>query len=73
MKKKFILIAAGVLLLAALCPIPFHLKDGGTVEYRALLYSVSKIHRLNDLEAEDPFQKGTVVKVLGIELYNDVE
>lgn len=73
MKKKFILIMAGVLLLAALIPIPFHLKDGGTVEYRALLYSVSDVHRLNDLEAEEPFQTGTVVKVLGIELYNDVE
>ena len=30
-----------------LVPISVHLKDGGTAEYRALLYKVSKIHRLN--------------------------
>lgn len=74
MKKKLIVIAAGVLLLACLIPIPFHLKDGGTVEYRAVLYTVSKVHRLaGDFEAEKPYQEGTVVKVLGIELYHDVK
>lgn len=72
MKKKLILIAAGVLLLACLFPIPNHLKDGGTVEYRALLYTVSRVHRLNDVGADKPYQEGTIVKVLGVELYNDV-
>lgn len=73
MKKKLIVIAAGVLLLACLVPIPLHLKDGGTVEYRALLYTVSRVHRLNEEGAEKPYQEGTIVKVLGIELYNDVK
>ena len=73
MKKKLILIAAGVLLLACLIPIPFHLKDGGTVEYQALLYTVSRVRRLNEEGAEKPYQEGTIVKVLGIELYNDVK
>lgn len=73
MKKKLILIAAGVLLLACLIPVPFHLKDGGTVEYRALLYTVSRVHRLNEEGAEKPYHEGTIVKVLGIELYNDVK
>ena len=48
-------------------------KDGGTVEYRALLYTVSRVRRLNDLDAERSYQEGTIVKVLGIELYNNVE
>lgn len=73
MKKKLALIVTGVLLLACLFPMPNHLKDGGTVEYRALLYTVSRVHRLNDLDAERPYQEGTIVKVLGIELYNNVE
>ena len=73
MKKKLILIVAGVLLLACLFPIPFYLKDGGTVEYKALLYTVSRVHRLVDLDAERPYQEGTIVKVLGVELYNSVK
>ncbi len=72
MKKKPVLIVTGVLLLVCLFPIPNHLKDGGTVEYRALLYTMSKVHRLNEEGAERPYQEGTVVKVLGAELYNDV-
>lgn len=67
-KKRLILIAAGALLLACLLPMPFHLKDGGTVEYRAVLYTVSRVRRLNGLEAEKPFQEGLIVKLLGIEV-----
>lgn len=74
MKKRIMLIAAGVLLLACLIPIPGHLKDGGTVEYRAILYTVSKVHRLaDDCEAKKPYQEGTVIELLGIELYNSVK
>lgn len=73
MKKKLLLIAAGVLLLACLIPIPNHLKDGGTVEYRAMLYTVSRVHRLNGVEAEKPYQEGVSVRVLGVELYNNVK
>ena len=72
MKKKLIFAIAGAFLLACLIPMPFHLKDGGTVEYKALLYTVSRAHRLIDLDAERPYQEGTVVKVLGVELYNSV-
>ena len=73
MKKKLIFAIAGAFLLACLIPMPFHLKDGGTVEYKALLYTVSKVRRLIDLDAERPYQEGTVVKVLGMELYNSVK
>lgn len=72
MKKKLIFAIVGAFLLACLIPMPFHLKDGGTVEYKALLYTVSRVHRLIDLDAERPYQEGTVVKVLGVELYNSV-
>ena len=46
MKKKTTIIVIIALLIILLIPIPMHLKDGGTVEYKALLYKVSKVHRL---------------------------
>ncbi len=47
MKKTFIPIACIVFALLLLLPIPHQMKDGGTVEYRAVLYSVSDVHRLD--------------------------
>lgn len=37
-------------------PIPFHLKDGGTVEYKALTYKISKVHKL-DLNKDSKYKK----------------
>lgn len=41
-KKLFILL----LLLVLLCPITYRYKDGGTVSYKAILYSYTIYHRL---------------------------
>lgn len=38
MKKKILIIAGFVIALILLLPIPIHLKDGGTIEYKALTY-----------------------------------
>ena len=38
-KKNILIIAIIVLLVILLFPIPMKLKDGGTVEYKALLRS----------------------------------
>ena len=46
MKKKSIIVIIIIVLLIFLVPIPNHLRDGGTVEYKALLYKVTKVHRL---------------------------
>lgn len=73
MKKK---IAAGVcvlLVLALLIPIPMTLKDGGTKVYQAVLYRVEFVHRLNLYMDYSEHQTGTVVKILGIEVFNNVE
>ena len=43
------------------------------MEYRALLYTVSRVRRLNGEGAEMPYQEGTIVKLLGVELYSDVK
>ena len=71
MKKRiFILIIALVVLLT---PIPFRLKDGGTVEYKALLYSVQNVHRLNPDPQGEEFIEGTIIEILGIEIFNNVD
>ena len=44
MKKKIIIISVVIILVVLLFPIRNQLKDGGTVEYKALVYKVSKVH-----------------------------
>ncbi len=69
MKKKITIIAVCALVaLILLAPVPMHLKDGGTVVYRALLYSVEDVHRLGDVESE--YVEGTVVRVLGMKVFD---
>ena len=46
MKKKIIIAIAIIIAVVLLFPIPMRLKDGGTVKYQAILYSISDVHRL---------------------------
>ena len=55
--KKFIIALIIILVLILLIPIPNHLKDGGTVEYKALLYKISKVHKLISLEEMEEEKK----------------
>lgn len=76
MKKKVIIVMISVVLLVLLVPIPMHLKDGGTVEYRALLYKVSKVHSLISVEEKEKgkmYNEGIIIKILGFEIYNNVK
>lgn len=72
-KKKSIM---GICMLSAiLCLIParMYLEDGGTVVYKAVLYEVEDVHRIGAEDtAEDEYLEGTIVKILGMEVYNDV-
>lgn len=71
MKKKIIVALCVIVLLF---PIPIHLKDGGTVEYNAVLYSVQAVHCLNpDPESEQRYLEGTIVEIFGIEVFNNVK
>ena len=71
MRKKVVIAVAiiQVVLSVMLIPIPRHLKDGGTVEYNALLYSVHKVHSLN---MSDGYDVGTKVRVLFWVVFDDV-
>lgn len=74
MKKKIIIGICILLAIVCLIPTRMHLEDGGTVMYKAILYEVEDVHRIGAEDtAEDEYLEGTIVKILGIEVYNDVE
>lgn len=74
MKKKIFFGICILLAIIGLIPTRMVLEDGGTVVYSAILYQVEDVHRIGAEDtAEDEYLEGTIVKILGIEVYNDVE
>ncbi len=79
MKKKVIIISVAIILVILLFPIRNQLKDGGTVEYKALVYKVSKVKRLISIEEMEQegkikeYDQGIVIEILGFEIYNSVK
>ena len=68
MKKKIIIIVC-VVLVVMLIPIKTHLKDGGTIQYKSILYKINKVHRL----IENGFDIGTEIEILGFKVFDNVE
>lgn len=72
MKNKKILITIIVIIaLILLFPIPMKLKDGGSIKFQAVLYSITKYHKLNH-ETESGYIDGIGVEILGIEIVNTI-
>ena len=71
MKKKIVIIICVLLAIALLFPIPLRMKDGGTVKYQAVLYSVSDVHRLAPSE-DSGYEDGIIIEILGIQIFNNV-
>ena len=72
--KKIIIAVCILLAVICLIPTPVHLEDGGSVVYKALLYQVADVHMIGaEDSAEDEYLEGTIVTILGIEVYNDVK
>ena len=73
MKNKILIVAIVIIaLLVLFVPKVYYLNDGGTVEYKAILYSVTKFHQIND-EAIGGYLTGTCIEILGKEVYNNLE
>lgn len=72
MKKKVITTVCILLSALLLIPIPLRLRDGGTVKYQAVLYSVSDVHRLTSTEKDVSLETGLIIKIIGIEVFNNV-
>ena len=71
MKKKILIISIIIVLLILLIPVPIRLKDGGTVEYKAILYEISDVKRLNEI-SRTGYEEGIIIKILGVEVFNNV-
>lgn len=73
-KKKKVMIVLGILLaIILLVPVPYRIKDGGSIEYRAILYSVTSVHALTPPDYERDYFEGTIVTILGVEVFDNVD
>lgn len=75
MKKKITIINI-ILAIILLLPIPIRLKDGGTVEYKAVIYKVSNVKSLASIEEMENgkmYNKGIIIEILGFEIFNNVK
>lgn len=72
MKKKIIKLVIIIGVLVLLIPIPFRLKDGGSIEFRALLYTITKYHRLS-ANPNEMYINGIGIKILGVEIFNNIK
>lgn len=68
-KKKIILIL--IIIILMLIPIPTKLKDGTSTEYKALLYSITKYHIINQ-DSIKGYDNGFKIKILGITIYDNI-
>jgi len=67
MKKKKILVSTIIfLIIILLFPIPLKLKDGGSIEFKSILYNVTKYKQISN----DGFTKGWKIDILGITIYD---
>lgn len=80
--KKVIVRLIIVVMLLLFVPIPLHLKDGGTVVYRAVLYKLTKYHKIA-MDTTVETEAGTIVEsghhvgwgieFLGMEIFNNTK
>ncbi len=69
MKRKGKIILSIVLVLILLVPIPMRYKDGGSICFRAILYEITKYHRL-DHDSVTGFRDGLKIRIFGIPIYD---
>lgn len=75
--KKIIIVTIILLVMLVLIPISSKMKDGGTTHYNAIFYDVYDMHRVttpddyNDAIVGNEYIEGTIIKILGFEVYNN--
>ena len=78
MKKNMVTIVAALALIF-LFPIRLCATDGGSVQYRSLTYSITKVHSMISEEEAieegkaEPYNEGFVVEIFGIEVFDNVK
>lgn len=70
--KKIIIAIIIIVLLIVLVPVPRYLNDGGTIEYKALTYKISRVHRLN-ASSLTGYEDGIIIEILGAKIYEKID
>lgn len=70
-KKKVIIIIVIVMLIIMLIPIKHKLWDGSSIEYRAILYKYTKIHRLSE-KSFTGYEDGWELKIFGVHVAGEI-
>lgn len=73
LKKKLLLVILLLIVLCGLIPQKQFLEDGGSVEYKAVLYSVTDVKEIGGDGIDDKYQEGIRVKILGIKVFDNVK
>lgn len=68
MSKKSKLIIILICLLVLLIPFPMNYKDGGTVRWQAVLYSLTFWHSFDE-RYESGYYEATELRILGIKIF----
>lgn len=73
MKKKKLIVLLIISVFVLFMPIRFRLLDGGTIEYKAILYKVSKVNKIINNNDMIGYAKGVEVEILGNKIYDTVK
>ncbi|MDE5771834.1 MAG: hypothetical protein K2I06_09455 [Ruminococcus sp.] len=72
MKKKLKIIIPLIIAIVLLVPIKECYRDGGTIKYNAVLWSVTKHHSIAfDSEGRYGYNTGITVRILCFDVYSD--
>lgn len=78
-RKRKLSLSTIVICVALICVLLFpriqEIKDGGSIIYESicsgLIYRVEKRHRMTDVNGVGYYEKGTVISIFWIEVYNN--
>ena len=71
--KKKLLWGALIIILCCLIPQKHFLEDGGSVVYKAILYSVTNVREIGGNGIDSEYQEGIRIRILGIEVFDNVK
>ena len=66
-----------IFFVVLLFPVRYQLKDGGTIVYKSLTYSVEKVHSLTLMSEMQKtgkmYNEGVRIELFGVEVYEKIE